>query len=108
MATHKKAAVRVRSVRGLLRKPEAWCKYTYAKNANGIGISAEANDAVRFCLSGAITRVYGSRFEQSGKVYDRLLSYLKRSYKARSIVSFNDRRKTTHADILKVCRAVKI
>ena len=108
MATHKKAAVRVRSVRGLLRSPKAWCKHSYAKNANGCDTPAQSKDAVTFCLAGALDRIYGSMYSRKkDSAYDRLCKYLKRHY-GTGIVGFNDRSSTTHAKVLKVCRAVKI
>lgn len=47
------------TVRELLADPARWCQGTAARDSGGREVYVEEPDAVRFCLTGALWKVYG-------------------------------------------------
>jgi hypothetical protein len=53
----KKASSLLRQARALIAKPNGWCKKTFAKNEKGYSTRPTEDDAVSFCMLGAIQHV---------------------------------------------------
>jgi hypothetical protein len=53
----KKASSLLRKARALIAKPNGWCRRTFAKNEKGYSTSSTEDDAVSFCMLGAIQHV---------------------------------------------------
>lgn len=71
----------------LISKHQKWCKKDYAKNSFGNRTDPYSNDAVRFCLVGAISKCYGN------KLYNQKLQQFQKYHKFRTVedvFSFND------------------
>ena len=58
-------------IKELLSGPEKWCQHTMAVDAAGNPIPALSNNAVAFCLVGAVARCYPNDAE-CGAVYQKL------------------------------------
>lgn len=72
------------TVAELLNDPSKWTREAYARNANGEAITARSPDAVCWCLTGALLRVfstadtrYGSRDLQLAEAEEKLYEALR-------------------------------
>lgn len=89
-------------IKELLAKPESWAQGSLARNRRGEAVGPSDESACCFCLWGAVVRCYPER-SQYCDVLDALHAAIEaRVGKRLSLVSFNDRSETTHADILAV------
>jgi hypothetical protein len=94
-------------VRELLSAPEAWTKGYYANDKDGGMVYPESEEAVCWCLSGAINRCYSGlsdrRFAEAKLEASirELFPNLKVHQHDSLIVAFNDH-KATYGDIRKV------
>ncbi len=84
------------TARELLTDPTRWCKGAGARDASGKGCSIHSEDAVSFCLVGALVKIYGVD-EAYMKVGVKLLPYIQH----RRMSDFNDDPDTSHADVLR-------
>lgn len=82
----------------LLAKPEAWTKGAYARDAEGQNVHAEDEEAVSFCLDGALRRCYVACSEAYYQANERILDAIPEGFF--TPISFNDFHRTTHADVL--------
>lgn len=95
-------------VQEFLADPARWCKNHSAKRAGGTSTSSDDPLAVRFCLASAIGKCYGH--DRAGhEVYEKLEPIIKaRNGRYVTVIGFNDDPRTTHDDILAVCREADI
>ncbi|MES2055782.1 MAG: hypothetical protein V4564_07590 [Pseudomonadota bacterium] len=103
----KQLADDLRAARAVIEKPEAWTRRAYAKTANNRQTrSPLSENAVRFCVLGAICRAVGEPdygMGRSSRASSFLLGFVplnRRTSVLAGIVAFNDRKSTTHVDIL--------
>lgn len=79
--------------RKLIEKPENWCQGWVARAADGSMRTSDSDDAVSFCMVGAITRAGGGDDFATTDKYRRLM--------LGESVSFGDFNDThTHAEVL--------
>jgi hypothetical protein len=90
-----------KSVYELLESPERWTKLYTAVDVTGEPIYCESDKACKFCLLGAIIRVYSGN---KAHIIGQLQNYLE----VGSIALFNDDPKTTHADVLALVKEAGI
>ena len=93
------------TVRDLLEDPKRWCKGSFARDAQGEGVSIYNNMACSWCLVGALEKIYPHLYAVDFR--KQLLSAIKNHYKIGeydidSISIFNDNVNTTHDDMLAV------
>lgn len=109
MTTTKKTKTALQVIRGmrrLLKKPEAWTKRRYARDANGNDVDPESRRAKCFCLIGAQYRVLKGQPEEgmTAAVHDSMQSLMYalrlRGEHTTSPISFNDDRSTAHEDVV--------
>lgn len=95
-----------KTVRGLLKDPKRWTKYNSAVDKAGNPCGNE--DGVRFCLIGAINKVYPD-YTENLKMMDKLRQAIfKEEGGWVAITTFNDSKTTTHKDIIKILNKAKI
>lgn len=105
----KTKAVKVRSLRGLFRKPDAWCKGYLAKTIEGFVVEPTNPLATSFCLLGGLERVYDGKPEVYKKARERLTKYIKGHFgRHHSVASYNDAVRRKFTDIQKVIRAARV
>lgn len=99
----------VEGARNILADPARWIKGAQATDASGEIIGSSSSRAVCFCLMGAINRSAYDLFNDQGfmirlDLAEQALDAVRDSIPIGSgfIPSFNDRRSTTHADVLDV------
>ena len=93
------------TVAKLLESPDRWCQGASARNEKGDGIYSESPDACRWCIAGAILRIYGSL--GCPAVYEKMQDALGLK-RTDSLILFNDNRKTTHEQILAAAKKAGI
>lgn len=96
-------------VRELLAKPEAWTKRRFAKAADGSAVTVMSDQAVCWCLRGAVYKCYANQ-DDCDLVEDKLQEAMQKlkGDEYHSLTHFNDDPKTTYADILDVCEAADV
>lgn len=103
----------LRRARALIEEPDHWCKGTFAKVRRGtrnyVPDYGEMDEECNvFCASGAVRHILfldgGGRIDdEDSRALAQLLSrHIPRDGVRWSVVDFNDRRRTTHGDILAV------
>lgn len=90
-----------KTVAGLLADPERWCKGAAAKLTRRGG-SCPVDIGKMFCLLGAIHRVYKTN-EKIGNIV-----YKVRELIGKDIITWNDARRRTHAQVLAVVKKARI
>ncbi len=87
--------------RELLAVPERWTKRAEARNTKRREVYWSSEDAVCWCLAGAISKISPSMRDawRAEDALDAVAPPAPRSSE-RPYIAFNDRRSTTHADIL--------
>lgn len=78
----------------IIATPDRWTKGSYARDSVGGNISTFSKDAVCFCSIGALSKTGEFSGSKAGSYLTQALPPKK------TIVSFNDARKTTHADVM--------
>lgn len=99
---------RYTTVRGLLADRRRWCKFTPTLRRK--------NGTVAYCLAGAIREVnyrQGYSPEHISRIDARVIRTIRVLFPRRinwqeSIMRFNDDRRTTHADVLRVARKARV
>ena len=84
------------TARERITDPRRWCQGALAKDAFGNRVSPVKHNAVRWCAAGACDATAGLMNAQSNAAVNALACELY----DKSLVSYNDRPETTHADIL--------
>lgn len=92
-----------KTVAALLDRKERWTKSAYARSKIGRVVDVTSKSAVRFCLIGAIERVYGR-----GENYISATNKLVNVINTERIMAFNDNDKTTFNMVRKAVRLAKI
>lgn len=87
------------SIRALLTPKGAWCQGSAAKNNSGATVASISDEAVCFCLFGALTRVRHNGGDYSNDVTTIVRDELMRQGYI-SFSQFNDRTATTQRDVL--------
>lgn len=98
-----------KTVLGLLGKRERWIKGLTAADKNGHGtFSVHDKEAAKFCLSGAIMKVYSVK--KRSEIYPKVAFAIDKLFPlyGKRIILFNDSKKTKHKDVLKVLREAKV
>lgn len=86
-----------KTVRGLLAKKERWIKGWYELNG-------------RYCLMGAIKEIYKDD-RNALSIVDKVIEAIKKLFprcRTSSILYFNDTKRRSHSDILKVLKLAKV
>lgn len=88
------------TVRELLSDPNRWTKCAHARDADGKAVLWTSDEAVCFCLAGAIDRCF--RDDPHGKqlAWDKVYAVVVK--RGLGVTGFNDSITTTHKDILAV------
>jgi hypothetical protein len=99
-----------KKVKTLLADPKRWCKGYYAVDSNG-KISTPLNpEAVCWCLSGAVKKIYTS-LDSLNAIHRKLRDSVEKLYPLRfagNIIAFNDAQETTYKDIMKVLKDANV
>lgn len=96
----------------LLDRHQRWTKNSYAKNNKGATVKVTGQDAVRFCLQGAIDKCYpGSVSNQVAS--SRALKAVNSLFKGKGdtysdVLDFNDADWVTFKDVQRVVKAAGI
>jgi hypothetical protein len=91
-----------KTVRALLADKKRWIRGNYAVNNRNRVVKVEDDTACRFCLSGAIRRVYGEDTIAAVEARGQIML----ACGLGSIVAFND--SSTHKQVLAAVRKAKI
>lgn len=96
----------------VIAKPENWAQGYYAFNKNGAPVGAKCEAAIRFCILGAIEKVYGwsewsgcDNIAKGHSVIKKLDNYLKLPLH-KSIINWNDDPLRTHEEVLSALKAI--
>lgn len=89
--------INLKAVRELLSQSKHWTQNWYAKDAKGFACAPSDNDAICWCLVGALERIVGD-----GDHANPLLRWLRMELPAgeMSVSKWNDKRGRTHAEVL--------
>lgn len=92
----------------LLHDPRSWHQGSCALDANGRYVGALDEKAVKWCLWGAVERVVGGRTNRETKLARFVIrEAIGRRETTRCIVSWNDRPRTEHRQVLTVLRSAR-
>lgn len=92
----------------LLADPKRWTKWAYARDVNGNGVKPESDDAVCWCIKGAIIKCYGGSFAQYGKQRNKVVDKLEELYDILQIHEFNDCIGTTHEQVVSLLKELDV
>ena len=102
----------IQKTRTLIERKENWTKGAFARNFGGYVVESASNDAVCWCVSGALRRVFAQedaeaktdKMYEKNNVFEQLNEVIKEGTKGvfGMISAFNDDSKTTHEDVLRV------
>lgn len=85
---------KLRAAKALIDTPEKWTKGTLARDSIGISVLVRSDDAVCFCVLGALGRAATETGPHVWAIRDSLPApYL-------AVSKFNDDPTTTHADVM--------
>jgi hypothetical protein len=91
----------------LISDPKCWTKHALARNKSGHEVKFDSKSAVKFCLHGALLRVGKDTSSVLTSVAYRVLRDAL-PFGFFSLTSFNDNKRTKHAEVLLVLdRAIK-
>lgn len=94
-----------KTVYDLLKAPSRWTKFVAARNKKDQRVSVESPDACKFCLVGAIDKIYKIH-DKRILVRNKVRDIIYRRYFS-TISSFNDYT-AKHKDIIEICKLAKI
>ena len=104
-----KASEVLKAARALIDTPEKWTKGNYARDESGRPTPYESDGACQFCAVGAVKRAAMPADLSAAWRAEDLLSDTAWGMYNMTIVSFNDRADTKHAQVLKVYdKAIKV
>lgn len=95
----------LRRARKLLSKRENWTREAFARNSKNEECKTDDPEACKFCILGSIQHIARSDYSLYTKASLRLTLAMKKLFPRRSdnfVTSFNDAKRTKHADVLKV------
>ena len=96
-----------KTIRELFRAPSHWTKGSLAVTKYGYECPVNANDAVCFCLEGAIRFIYPVK--QRASVRKKLLATIKEKFNGFSnIIAFNDHMDRTIGHIREVVKMARV
>lgn len=98
---------RYKTVAALLASPKRWTKRTLARDARSRPVGSLDPEAVRYCLLGALLRVYPS-YQARRSATNRLHRLLRTRCLPTDEAEFNDCAGRRHAEVLEVVRAAGI
>lgn len=86
-------------MRALIAKPENWTKDFFARDINDISCSSKSNEAVKWCLLGAFSRIKNKDYfvNTAARCYEIMCSLVKKRGFA-YISVFNDN--STHEEVI--------
>lgn len=88
------------NARAIIATPDKWHKGSYACNSDGEARLSSEDDAVRFCVLGAMDKAAGIDDNEDSmprsKAVNLLIDYIGDNH----VASFNDSPSTTHADVM--------
>ena len=87
-------------IRELLTPEARWTKYKLAKDADGYGTGPVEDDAVCWCLEGAIVYANGGLDSAFDEIEKALIPFLPVEHI--SIVAFNDADETFHGNVIEL------
>lgn len=101
----KEVADVLRAAKALIGVPERWTKNKEARDAKGRETSPFSENAVCWCSAGALMRVTPNtslpvRYRRGAEAMLDSEAPKTRSFSRGPYIAFNDRRTTTHADIM--------
>ena len=88
----------------LIDSPEKWCQSWIAEDRNGERVNHRSPRACRWCLLGAVARVYGKRYTDVIQQVDRFLDPAGRA----CAVAWNDAPDRQWEDVYGVLRALDL
>ena len=88
----------IAKTRNILSDPKKWNKKSLARTKQGDICLARSEQAVKWCLIGAMDKVCGNNFEEWETARDIISSFID----VQNLVEFNDGRTTTHAKLMLV------
>lgn len=92
----------------LLAKPESWTKGAFARNLKKESIDSGSEDAVCWCVTGAIAKTYCyQEYSQFSYFLDKMKNDLKIP-KEKMITTWNDDPNTTHEDVINLLKKLDI
>lgn len=91
-------------IKNLLTKKN-WIKFDLAQNKDGGSVDADSSEACKFCLSGAIERVYSDEKDYS-RVYIQVMNYIGMDYF--NISDWNDQKERKFSDVKKLVDKLNI
>lgn len=98
-----------KTVYDLLKSKDRWTRFASAKNKRNEICNIEDKNACKFCLEGAIGKVYGFGNCKAEKAGDKIAAAIKKiKGRCYDIIQFNDSHITEHSDILKVLKLAKV
>jgi hypothetical protein len=89
----------LKAARQTLTDPNAWTREAFAKDAKGIRVQPDSAEAVCWCSAGALRKHDSVR---NGTAINELGKTVFAIHGTYSIPTFNDARRTTHAEVLHV------
>lgn len=87
----------------LLDTPEKWLKGYFAKNKDGEFVKPLDEEAVQFCIVGAVIKCYGTE----GK-YSEVINSIKNKLNLSCLITYNDKSSTSYEDIIKVAKELDV
>src|SRR5690349_5347883 len=91
----------------LLSDIERWVKGHYAVNKAGIKCSPAADVACKWCLMGAVAKIYGINTQRQHDATNTLIRVLRDKH-GRSIVQWHDVKERTHEEVLELAKQASI
>jgi len=91
------------AIRRMMAIPDSFSKYAYAKNAAGLPCYAGSDEAVSWCLEGALYRVEANKIVPPfvrPAAQSALIKSARKRFSFHTLSGFNDAATTTHDDIL--------
>lgn len=102
MATTKETLI---AARNIIANKENWTKNAMARSASTAHVFVLSDEAVCFCAVGAVNRCAQKSLtpECESALHElRKALYSTGNYTFTSVIAFNDDRRTTHADVLRL------
>lgn len=92
-------------IKELLKDESNWTQDKFARDENGMGVSADNSTAVCWCLTGAIYRCYHS---DDDRVVALVTDYIFETFNTYGIAHWNDLPTTTFSDIKQLIETLDI
>lgn len=95
----------------LISDPKTWCKHSMGMTGNNHSVRADNPKAVKFCMLGSISRALHNQnldahtrpeFDDIAAVVQTEINKAYPNLGSITVAAFNDNKKTTHRDVMKV------